>query len=113
MFVHIFLVFWFLAVFFFKDCHDPFERKLLSMAYSNSNIRCHFPAIVTSLNSRFDNSSNVVPSGIFPPASSLATFDMHTAPTAAMVDRCSLLAMYVVSLDSNFSISGLSVIVCI
>jgi hypothetical protein len=30
--------------------------------------------IVTSLNSRSDNSSNVVPSGIFPPANSLATF---------------------------------------
>ena len=63
------------------------------------------------MNSRSDKSSKVVPSGIFPPANSLATFDMHTAPTAAMVDRCSLLAMYVVSLDSNFSISSLSVII--
>ena len=83
------------------------------MACSNRNIRYHLPAIVNSLNSRSDNSSNVVPSGIFPPANSLATFDMHTAPTAAMVDRCSLLAMYVVSLVSNFSITSLSVIVCI
>ena len=63
------------------------------------------------MNSRSDKSSKVVPSGILPPANSLATFDMHTAPTAAMVDRCSLLAMYVVSLDSNFSISSLSVII--
>ena len=83
------------------------------MPCSNSNIRYHSPAIVTSLSSRLDNSSKEVPSGIFPPASSLATFDMHTAPTAAMVDRCSLLAMYVVSLVSNFSITSLSVIVCI
>ena len=50
-------------------------------------------AIVTSLNSRSDTSSKVVSSGIFPPANSLATFDMHTAPTAAIVDKCSLLAM--------------------
>ena len=35
-------------------------------------------AIVTSLNSRSDKSSKLVPSGIFPPANSLATFDMHT-----------------------------------
>lgn len=70
-------------------------------------------AIVTSLNSRSDRSSKVVPSGIFPPANSLATFDMHTAPTVAIVDKCSLLAMYVVCLVSNLSISSLSVIVCI
>lgn len=44
--------------------------------------------------------------------SKLATFDMHTDPTAAIVDKCSLLAMYVVSLVSDFSISSLSIIVC-
>ena len=53
----------------------------------------YYLAIVTSVSSLSDSSSKVVPTGIFPSANSLATFDMHTAPTAAMVDRCSVLAM--------------------
>lgn len=67
--------------------------SIISDYYTKEIICFPHSAIVTSLNSRSDKFSKVVLSGIFPPANSLATFDMHTAPTAAIVDKCSLLAM--------------------